>query len=328
MSENPQERSVQYTLSGFPSDDDAKAASRRVAEAINQLSAELGLNLKDLDGVTIAHDYDAALAQLDRGYEATTPLTRTNDGAAQGCAMAPLVLRNGEVKSHLVLSAFIMPLIDAPQAGVDGKYILGHELAHIHEHYFRNKVLPNTLLTTRITKRDGAFLHELADTCWGEYVACLFSAPVYPEQVKLFEMPLLELLPKASREIVAAKQDWFVDRDIAKFWQRAGTTVYSLLKYFSYLLGHAAGLGQSTSETAPETWALLKRNAWLLPSVERLSEELSRMYETFEEWKSLEVFEPLKQLERTLFADCGIGISDRDGSLYVFVGPGQLPLSL
>jgi hypothetical protein len=108
----------------------------------------------------------------------------------------------------------------------------------------------------------------------------------------------------------------------------AGTTVYSLLKYFSYLLGHAAGLGQSTCETAPETWALLKRNAWLLPSVERLSGELSRMYERFEEWKSLEVFEPLKQLERTLFADCGIGISDRDGSLYVFVGPGKLPLSL
>ncbi len=140
--------------------------------------------------------------------------------------------------------------------------------------------------------------------------------------------PIELAFANASREIVAAKQDWFVDRDIAKFWQRAGTTVYSLLKYFSYLLGHAAGLGQSTSETAPETWALLKRNAWLLPSVERLSEELSRMYETFEEWKSLEVFEPLKQHARSLFADCGIRISDRDGSLYVFVSPGELPLSL
>jgi hypothetical protein len=328
MLETPQGRSVQYNLIGFSSNDDARAAADRVAQAINQLSSELNLSLAGLDGVTIAHDYDAALAQLDRGYQVSAPLTRTNDSDAQGCAMAPLVMRNGEVMSHLVLSAFIVPLIAAPQSGVDGKYILGHELAHVHEHYFRNRVLPNTLLKVRITKADEAFLHELADTCWGEYVACIFSAPIHPEQAKLFEMPLLELLPKARYEIEAAKKGWLVDRDIAKFWQRAGTTVYSLLKYFSYLLGHAAGLSQSIGDIAPETWSLLNSNAWLLSSVEGLNRELSRMYETFDEWKSLAVFEPLKQLERTLFADCGIGIADRDGSLYVSLGPGKLPQSL
>jgi hypothetical protein len=38
----------------------------------------------------------------------------------------PLFLRGGEVKSQLVLSAFLVPLIEVPQAGVDGKYVLAH----------------------------------------------------------------------------------------------------------------------------------------------------------------------------------------------------------
>jgi hypothetical protein len=217
MPGNSEGRPIPYHLIGFATEEDAKAASDRLARTIDEITRELQLSVAALDGVTIAHDYDAALAGLDRGYEASSPLSRTNDGAAEGCAMAPLVLRNGQVMSHLVLAAYIVPLIDAPQKGVSGKYVIAHELAHIHEHYFRNRVLPNTLLNIRIPKRDEAFLYDLADMCWGEYVACLFSAPVHPEQTKLFEMPLLELLPKVKNEIVAAKKDWLVERDIGKF---------------------------------------------------------------------------------------------------------------
>jgi hypothetical protein len=100
-----------------------------------------------------------------------------------------------------------------------------------------------------------------------------------------------------------------------------------LLKYFSYVLGHAAGLDVPASEIAPETWVLLQNNPWLMPAVEKLNQILSSMLETFDEWKSLEVFEPLKQLARDLLADCGIKISDSNGSLYVSVGPGKLPVA-
>lgn len=324
MPENSPGRPIPYHLIGFATAEAASDASSRVARAIDELASELHLSLAGLDGVTIAHDYDAALAQLDRGYEASSPLTRTKDGTGEGCAMAPLVLRNDQVMSHLVLPAYIVPLIDSPQMGVNGKYIVAHELSHVHEHFFRNRVLPNTLLKLRIPKRDEAFLYDLADTCWGEYVACYFSAPVDLGQVRLYEMPLATLLPKAKDEIISAKCEWLLDRDMGKFWQRAGTTVYSLLKYFSYLLGHAAGLGKRASDIALETWSLLKKNLWLLPSIERLDEELSLMLETFEEWKGLEAFAPLQLLARGLFADCGIRISDANGSLYISIGPGKL----
>ena len=205
MLENSKGRPIPYHLIGFATEEDAKAAGDRVARAIDEVCTKLGLNIRGLEGVTIAHDYDAALAQLDRGYEASSPLTRTKDGVGDGCAMAPLVLRDGQVMSHLVLAAYIVFLIDTPQEGVSGKYIVAHELAHVHEHYLRNRVLPDTLLKVRIPRADEAFLYDLADTCWGEYVACYFSAPVHRDQGKLFEMPLLKLLPKAKEDIIAAK---------------------------------------------------------------------------------------------------------------------------
>ena len=55
MQENPQGRSIPNKLIGFTSDEDAKAAGDRVAQAINELCIELRLSLAALEGVTTAH---------------------------------------------------------------------------------------------------------------------------------------------------------------------------------------------------------------------------------------------------------------------------------
>lgn len=320
------QKDIQYTLMGFPTTESAESASMRVAQVIDEVAAELGLSTKGLDGITIAVDYDAALQKLDRGFQSDNPLTRTNDEFGSGVAMTPCVLRDGRVMSHIVLSASIVPLIDAPMLGVSGKYIIGHELSHAHEHYFRDRVLPNTLLNIKITKPDDAVLFETADACWGEYAACYFSAPIHADQARLFELAVVPLLRKAKDEIVDAKRDWISNRDFGKVWQRIGTTAFSLLKYFSYLLGHAAGLNRPVQELAPGTWELLQLNPWLLPWIEKLDDALVTMLNTFEHWKGLETFEPLKQVGRGLLMDCGITISDLDGSLYVYVAGGKLPV--
>jgi hypothetical protein len=298
----------------------------RVAQVIDEVAAELGLSTEGLDGITIAVDYDAALQKLDRGFQSDNPLTRTNDEFGSGVAMTPCVLRDGRVMSHIVLSASVVPLIDAPMLGVSGKYIIAHELSHAHEHYFRDRALPNTLLNIKITKPDDAVLFETADACWGEYAACYFSAPIHADQAKLFELAVVPLLRKAKDDIVDAKRDWISNRDFGKVWQRIGTTALSLLKYFSYLLGHAAGLDRPVQELAPGAWELLQFNLWLLPWIKKLDDALVTMLNTFEHWKGLETFEPLKQVARGLLMDCGITISDSNGSLYVYVAGGKLPI--
>lgn len=319
-------REIRYTLIGFDSEDSAISASARVAQVIDELIQQMSLSLAGLDGVTISVDYDAGLQQLDRGYQTTGLLTRTNDEIASGIAMTPYVLRNGRVMSHMVLSAAVVPLIDTPAAGVSGKYIIAHELAHVHEHYFRDRQLPNTLLNVKITEPDEAVLFESAYACWGEYVACYFSAPVHADQAQLFEMTAVSLLKDAKTKIIEAKRQWLVDRDFAKVWQQMSITALPLLKYFSYLLGHAAGLDKSLEELAPEAWQLLQSNPWFVPWLEKLADTLETMLNTFEHWESLEVFDPLKQLARGLLGDCGVRISDAKGSLYVYVTAGKLPV--
>jgi hypothetical protein len=326
VTQSSEGRQIQYRMRGFSSNEEASAASARVAQAIEEIVKELHLSIAGLDGVTIAVDYDDALAQLDRGYNASSVLTRTKNGVADGCAMAPLVLRNGRVMSHLVFNAFIVPLIDVPKLGVSGKYIIAHELSHVHEHYFRDRVLPNILLNVNIAQSDEAVLFEAADDCWSEYAACYFSAPINANHVKLFEMPVLDLLRKAKDEIIGAKRAWIGDRDFAKVWERVGTTTLPLLKYFSYLLGHLAGLGKSVRELTPEAFDLLQANPWLLPWIMKLNDTLVEMLNTFEEWKSVDVFEPLKQITRGLLKDCGITIRDSNGSLFVLVDHGKLPV--
>ena len=103
-------KELRYTLIGFESEESARAASTRVANVIDELVPQLSLSLAGLDGVTISVDYDAGLRQLDRGYDATQALTRTNDEVASGIAMTPCVLRNGRVMSHMILSAAVVPL--------------------------------------------------------------------------------------------------------------------------------------------------------------------------------------------------------------------------
>lgn len=64
--------------------------------------------------MTVAFDYDEALAELDRGYETTYQLTATK-GVAIGVAMAPTVIRDGVIKTHLVLNAnYALSILEEP----------------------------------------------------------------------------------------------------------------------------------------------------------------------------------------------------------------------
>jgi hypothetical protein len=318
---------IPYHLLGFATEDDAKAAGLRVSQVIDEVAQELGIKVAGLDGVTIASDYDVALANLDLGYETQRPLTRTNDEAAGGVAMTPFVKRDGKVLSHIVLNAGVVALIDMPANGVSGKYIVAHELAHVHEHYIRDKVLPNTFLRQLIPEPDEAFLFDVADACWSEYAACTFSAAIHPAQASLYEITFVAVLRLAKDKITQAKKQWMIDGDFAKVWQRVAPLTGDLLKYASYLLGHAAGLNKPLQEIAPEAWQLLQSEGWLLPRISELEDCLANMMETFADWRSLDAFEPLKKVVRDQLADCGITMKGDKGRLRIFVSEGALPVS-
>jgi hypothetical protein len=93
-------------LIGYDTEEHANEIGALVSECLTAVASELDLSLDDLDGITVAHDYARALAELDRGFAASQPLAPTSD-LAVGIAMTPAVLRDGCVKAHIVLHAGI-----------------------------------------------------------------------------------------------------------------------------------------------------------------------------------------------------------------------------
>src|SRR5579872_59655 len=81
-------------LSDFATEERARAVGQGVYSALHAFGKLL--NLKRLHQVIVAFDYEGALANLDRGASVARPLQKTNDAIAEGVAMTPKVIREGE----------------------------------------------------------------------------------------------------------------------------------------------------------------------------------------------------------------------------------------
>lgn len=319
-------RPLDFHLIGFESREAASAAADRVTRLIDDICATLGFGLLGLEGITIAHNYRAALASLDRGLTIENVLTPTHDGVSRGSAMAPLVLREGKVLSHIMLSAGVLDMLDEePMDGISGKYVIAHELAHVEDHDARDEILPNTLLRPVDKARDAAVLFSVAEKIWTEYVACCLSAPIYPDQARLFESNVVNVLKPAKQLIISAIVKLHLDKD----WRAAYETVYGIssrvLRHTAYLVGHAAGLDKPIKEIAPVAWAVLESNGWLFPWIDKLENTLADMLASFHQWTGMEAFGPLEEIVRGVLADCGVSLSVAQGrSLHVEISPAEV----
>jgi len=130
-----------------------------VGDYVRELSRYI--NLERLDGVTIAIDYKEALLAVDRGYETDFRLTPSSE-LVEGVAMAVSVVRNGVLKSHLVLNAayiYSLPYED-DEHYAHSLHLLAHECAHVGLTMTTDKAFPDTLLKK--------IYDDVADACEGQ----------------------------------------------------------------------------------------------------------------------------------------------------------------
>src|SRR5690348_14772103 len=84
--------SIKLCGNGFASEEQAQELGAFVRAFAYELGRYWPLNR--LDAITIADNYNEELAAVDRGFEASKPLARSDD-YAQGVAMAVPVKRDG-----------------------------------------------------------------------------------------------------------------------------------------------------------------------------------------------------------------------------------------
>ena len=89
----------------------ARRVGNEVGIVVRELSRYRSLN--NLVGVTVAHDYVAALAGIDRGFgEGAPPPQATNDEElGHGSAMAVSVNRDDTWKTHVVFGPYLVDLL-------------------------------------------------------------------------------------------------------------------------------------------------------------------------------------------------------------------------
>jgi hypothetical protein len=162
--------------------DDTETATK-VATLVGTIVRELGrhIGLQALDGVTVAFDYDQALLDLDRGYESSHQLRATNSHVF-GVAMTPSVIRDGELKSHILVRApILLPLFDdADEEGIrTAIHVLAHECGHVEVTRQFDQCFPGVILRGQLPLLDTLRWNTIF-AVWDEYAVTWISAPFGP----------------------------------------------------------------------------------------------------------------------------------------------------
>jgi hypothetical protein len=266
-------------------------------------------DLTGLDGITIADDYVAALAGLDRGYPGMKAAKPTSDEFGTGFAMAVPVLRNGEHKSHVVLnSALVRPLVDpANESYGFAVHTLAHELAHVHDHMLRSKAMPNYYGGQTWDLRDGV-LGQFAMAAWDEYAASRLSAGWgIPDYCSVHEESLVSMLGSLLARSDAAKRAFAQEKQVERTMTELRNVFETFFVRSSYLIGHIDGLEKIVDDEAPKLTAALSETTWLNALWIRYLVILRSLFERMNAWEGVQEYQPLKDLGEELLLRGGMG---------------------
>lgn len=262
------------------------------------------VDLSDLDGVTIAEDYHLAMTTLDRGYQTNHVLTATND-IATGVAMSPRVLRDGQLKTHILLDAgTIKPLADTKDPGfAQALYVFAHECAHVEVTARFEAAFPGQLLRRKFLFMEG-LQWDVILPAWNEYGACRKSRGIGADLTEFYEQKLLDCLEKTPAQTNAAisayRKDLNGDQLLIEVYRVQG----DLLKFASYYLGHLAGAGESW-EGRVLTNQLLT-GSWFHPYLKQLDECLASIWAGYGEWADQSEFEEIGNIVDDMVERAGI----------------------
>lgn len=305
------------SLNGFESEEAAKSFGYLLIGGINALSRYL--DLEKLDGVTVAADYCAALANLDRGDKSLRHPTPTEHYGV-GVAMSVPVVREGQILSHIVLSTDgILPLQnpEAPAYG-DALYLLAHECAHVHDLKYWELCFPSTMLSPVKGALKG-YLWQVSEACWSEYSASRRSARFHPDTPSAHEEGLIETLNDVRSNANKCIIEYRSHRDHRRVFEEMLLHYGMLLKHTAYLAGHLDGLEQ-TLESRSNISKAVAEHAWAAPYLSRLLDVLRELWDQYGAWKSFAPFEQIGEIARELIASCGVQVrSIDDENLYIDV---------
>lgn len=243
---------------------------KRISEAVSDLLREVAwtVPLDRLDGITVADDYPSALAALDRGMlNVSAPPTR-QDEKGIGVAQCPNVVRDGVVKSHIVVQSFVAHhlLNEDDAVRTQCAYIIANQLASAGVTQTFDEALPGVLLTQQVEGLDG-ILQRTTYPAWSAYFASrASSAFADPSRFEIEEDVALMGLGELFETFGEARRAYRLDADMDRFLGAVLPRLGFLLEHLAGLLGHADGIETNVFEAVPALTKELEARelrAWL-----------------------------------------------------------------
>lgn len=258
--------------------------------------------LNRIDGITFAEDYPAALRDLDRGVPTLAPLETTSEEGVVGIGMSPIVLREGVVKTRIVLRAFIgHALIGEDENDKAQAYqILVGQLVEASCTEMLDNALPGILLKPIENAFDRLRFAGL-EFAWSNYISARISAKLDENCGGYLRDFLIAALDKAQREVPEVRFEYRFHGKIPQLMDDTFLRVKPILQHAARALGHFDGIETSLFDDAGVLQGALERYglcAWL----RTYHRDLQGLWDRLGQWESFDEFLALAgHVERLLW---------------------------
>jgi effector-binding domain-containing protein len=281
------------------------------------------IDISTLDGMTIAFDYDQALLDLDRGFETIRKLTKTTEYGT-GVAMTPAVLREGVVKSHIVIHGGIAVMLkDKDEKNVAlAVHTIAHECAHVEITAAYDKCFPDETLKKLHDTLFDSWRWDVIKACWEEYAACRIASSIGHDPLSGYEETFVLAHSQTDGKIRELVRDF--DGGGADPLVSAALGAYgTMMKFACYMMGSMAAAGKTLADCKAAHGAL--KDHWFAPYFDRLNEACNALYEKFGAWEDKSGFQAISGIVEDMVADNIMKIWHRpDGTYTIFIYPDVL----
>lgn len=288
-----------------------------------QSFAFAGMDLRSLDGITMAEDCGAAAKALRAvPAEATALDAGEQPGTFEmGCTVP--IWRDNELRFHVVVRAGIgLGMLAADKIVQSAAYACyAHEAAHVEHEAHLYRTFP-ALYGDAVPcgNRSRQIFLKSVDV-WSEYAACRSSAGFRPEAAEEFEHVFCRALEDSfsacERYITVYRNDGNADQLSMDVQQLLGD-VFLCAGYF---LGHLEALGLDSGRPASSASLSLAQNPKAADLIYRLRQVLEELWKTKYAWESVEVFSPIYELIGAMMALHGLVLKKTGEEWQIAVRP-------
>jgi hypothetical protein len=289
-------------------------ATEQVLEGFVRQLAEIGYDLRSLDGFTLAHDCRATGNAMQYIPEGQVPLEMADQPDTMELARTVPVWREGVLRFHVVLRAGIGLMLFSEQEEMRQLSFasIAHEAAHVDHEGHLYRTFPDLYgKSFECGDRSRQTLLKAIDV-WSEYSACRSSASFRPKALEDFESVFCSSLGNslsASKELIAAFRQ---DEKGVEVFTGIQQVFGDLFITAGYLLGHMAGLELKIEHDTPLVSSLFKQHRQTGSIFANLQLELNRLWLTEYGWETIEVFTPIYDSIRQMMGLCGFVFAKND----------------